>query len=190
MRRRLDIIDHWHCIHPCEHKPDEGTPKNRAWRYVVATGDCAYELTVSGKGGKTMLHRAFRVEVDDDRPFRRGVDFEKCDILRGGKCMCIDLADTQPVRMYHEPAISLPDDTGLGAMVQLPSIGTERDDALKFWETFATQGQAEQPESFWKALEARAAESFRVVRLRRYMTLCKACGGRGILRIKKPGGAK
>jgi hypothetical protein len=159
MRRRVEKVD-WYNNHPGDCRPDECDHRGDAFRYVVLSGDCAYELMVSEFGGRMALHSTFRYSLHDPAVFT------PCDLLRAGRCVCIEEISSLP------PIISLPGGRPLG---------TTRDAAFYFWEEHAEQNQLSQPESFWKALEVRAKAAFRDARNRR-MVPCDKCGGAGFVR--------
>lgn len=158
MRRRIESTN-WYDVHPGD-LPVDPSRSIAAFRYIILSGDCSYELMVSEMGGRMAVHSTFRYSTNDP------VIFTPCDLLRGGKCVCVEEISSLP------PIISLPGGKPLG---------TTRDAAFYFWEEHAEQNQLSQSEPFWKALEARAKAAFREVRSRR-MVVCDKCSGAGFVR--------
>ena len=171
MRRRTDIIMHWPCAHPCSCTEEA----IGAVRYAAVWKQAAFALTVSEVSGQFALHRAFSVPLAPERP--SGIE---CDLL-GKRCVIeCDFAEptTREVMVSMSSAGEAP-----RPCVSLVSARPVQHPALVWWAAHAVQGRLEQPESFWKALEAMGRSWMRKERRKLYPEVrCPYCGQRATIR--------
>lgn len=160
MRRRIDDLKQWHCSHVCSHSAQGSTP--RAWRYAVVRRGYAFALTVSAVGGQFALHRAFALPKDGTPAHHD----ELCDLLGQpctievdeGSLFVLGADELTPTRPLVNPA-------------------------LTWWATHAAQNQKDQPDKFWRALDAMGREWMREAKLvQRPKIKCPRCGGAGYVK--------
>jgi len=165
LRRRIDEIKRWHCAHCCTHTPAPSAPI--AWRYAVVRREYAFALTVSARGGQFALHRPFTLPGGRKIP----LPGNECDLLAGRACT---------IEIDGDSLYVLDEDR------EMPFGRVGVNHALAWWAQNAVQDEREQPDSFWRGLDALGKEWIREARsTTRPKIRCPWCGGAGFVKPVK-----